>query len=548
MTPVEDVTEYQDLWSELSHQADGVGDFEVPIAAEGPIPIRESAGGRYQRWFLEGTVPLAVFTCCAAVLGFLDVPVRLMMVLGLFLGVGLASATRALLPNNPGRRPLLVFLVGLLAAGWSEASGTLLSWRVWNDFGRDDVLTTVVEELDRCLHSFLSLNHLMTYLVCGLVLSLVMARVEKRAYWFDQKPPSTARRVLCFATFAVLPLALWGGLLWSTRWTEPQRAWLAQVAPYGFTIEPDHEEGVFWEATLSWISLNRPHRQSEGKLAPTEAMVRGTEKKLYRLLRTAQITSNLDRRGLRSLFRDLDSLGELLSDSNRLRSAYLKWLAFSRSRPHKLEELAQDFYLVSLASLPKDRSELEARKRYLARLQGSLRSPLEEFDAAVLAKLREASYQTSNRGYGEGRPFQILGRELRGSPSMLDKRATDKRLLDIWLQARAALLGLPEDKQLEALRAQIPRYANWNDRDYQVRVLENIEAQAQSHRLRPYLETAEVLLELQDRYLQTGEFPSELTPEQQERWRLSVGSAFYRLTDTELRANLSNRNKWVGEL
>jgi len=522
---------YEELWSEMAHEADEIGLVELPTASLGAPPERPQAVQRYQRAVLNGTVPLLLFALMGVLLNQWG-SLALVIFAGCLVSLPFVWLIRSLLPTEVAVRPLWLIPAGLLAGGLAEVSSALTSLLIKEP---EVTVHLAVEGTQRSLERFLSPLHLTAYVVVGLFWFLFLPRLRRTLYYLDTKPVARGRRVAGVVALVVVPAGLLAWLALSASWDERHQEWFKEMEGERFAS--------FSQPGLSTLPFS-------------ESLINFPTLRLTGMARTASaerergaIIPRSDRERLgRALAYRLNSLGINNRGYQPLSQLYIRFaLNFGFEDYPVLDWPHAGWHLVNaLTSLPGSQEELKLRKEELDQLRQAIPTPVEQIDRLVLGLIADQYYEpqplTDAWGGRDGvrRGLRVLGYDLKLSPTQFEKRFVNKRLLDFWLNLREEMVGLTPEQQRKRLAAEFGPAPHGYPQTLRDKYIHEWVQATSVDKLVPYLETAELVLRLHESFLKTGRY-SEVSTDA--RWEIGIEGERFTIRDQEIS---SPGNTWKG--
>ena len=365
--------------------------------------------------------------------------------------------------------------------------------------------------------------------------------------WTRVQPAGTVRKVAAALTI-LAPVMIYGALWRSSAASTEELTWRTSVEPLLAQAMP--RGGAPWHelyTTYNLIMLGKEPSQVEPLNDLVKKMVLQIEQGLPKTVAEASSVDYL----VEGLLKD----SRLQFDADtRAELAYLQTHARLVSRPRyqylqSLEELDASI-LPTLLESP-DISKWELRMQALEQLlpatemaeldmnaasffyRDTFEQP-EVFGKVVGQENRRKVYlnplrQLQERKPSKAEPLKILGQEFQGSPSQLVARWFRSKEVEAWLSLRRELEPLEPAERLSRIQALQARRTNNLSQSF----LEDLAGRSYAFSLRPWLETAQVILKLQKQRKQ-GSVPS-LSPEEMQRWSLEKNDSGWLLTDKVLK-------------
>lgn len=432
-------------------------------------------------------------------------------------------------------------------------AGAVVSAQLTNPYSLEHTATL----FQLCLEAALGYYGLTVLLPLLLILAVLIRITLKSRPWVRV---AAAGRVRMVAGIAVLILP---GCLYLAPWvTEAAdasaRAWKAQVEAEGASDRSRRSTAV--DEVYTHFNFNALESDPEKALKNDRKLV---EKIVAEKVRPK---SKADGEALASVVRRL--LGnESLEFTSRERTELAFLLIESRllCRPRyqtlsTLEALRDQIFPELLAT-----PDLSKWERRITQLQGCLpENTMQEFDLNAWDYFyAEVGAKPEVFGKGQGvpkhrrvylnpyrqlrqvkatepRPLKVFGAEVSGSPSQMAARWTNYQKLQRWLEIRERLVAATSREQLEIVRRLE------SEKSFPSDLQEELDGRTYSYFVTPWLESAQLILQLRTAKAESGSYPASLEKSRGARWLWEKADQGWTLRDTELaKRGLSDAPTWV---
>ncbi len=515
----------QDLWAELADTMAGVAetsgsemDAGVTFKNRTPVIRRIGLGEKLVAKVLTGFVPVLLLLGVAITLSLREWE-PLGLGLGLLLAVPLAWLIAPLFQAS--RANLWTFVgCGVLAAGAMELTTVIPEAATeYLTAGHDLGRWQLIASLQIHLESFLTWSHWATYAALGVLALAVVGTVGRRNPWIDVPTPGRARAIAAWAVvLSPVLLVLWCGSVFFLEQRETAQ-WIREYRDRRTPLPWSYRNDTPWASV--YRNLPDPPIQSmpmsPGLSARPSPQIQALEKVALTTWSSPDhaILTRGDSHQVQSILVYLLQNHTSLADPLKTAYAYLEF-AFEY-RPQSIDQ--ESTLVFSDVLLPRFAGKLtpEQLPLWMARIEGLLsqcNQVKEDINIDIADQFQEILRDLTRPSSGvfiDGapRPLRAFGFELPYSPLSLTYYVEAERVLRPWLDVQERL----DTEQLNHLFSEFPSedhvdgYRDWFTAKHLYR--QAIYRQY-APKLKPYLETAQLILALRQSKATTGYWPETL--------------------------------------
>lgn len=514
----------QDLWASLAGamaEETETGESEVASAfrKRSPVVRRVGLGDKLVAQVLSGFLPVLFLAFVATILSVgsgdsLTVAVSLLFSMPLaWLLAPIFHIQRAGLGRFVG--------LGLLAAGASEL-GTLIPQTATTYFtlDREPTRWELIVALQTHLESFLTWSHWCIYGVSGILALYVVVTVARRFPWIDVAISGRARAITAWAVvLSPALLILWCGSVVFLK----QRAtaqWIEKYRGRETRFSYSYTEQTVWSQIYQPKVVREDNLSSPANvgLKKSKSVIQALEAKTSQTWNSPghQVQRGADLYRIELVFEHLLENSDALAHPLETVDNYLEFMTEYRP-PYISERVSKVFSNLllpalaqglSVRELPFWKSRIEELLSQCDHLEEDLNADMAE---TFQSYLMDEARQKSAIFVGEApRPLKALGMELPASPLALSYYVEAERALRPWLEIKSQL----DPQHPERLLLDWPakegtpfRKGSW----YTARLgFERAVQRQWSPTLRPYLQTAQVLIAIRQFKVKTDSWPTTL--------------------------------------